>query len=283
LSYSENSLPPEPTAPLAREHGPALEPTEVLQPGAIEADSRGERVPWGISDLLRIVVVAAIAIVMFSTVAMGVAIRNAGPAQASAADLARNPRVVIPAQIAAYLVVVVYMMVLVRSRGRPFWTAIRWNWPWTAWFGWAALGVALAIMVQSASLLLPIPKSLPIERYFRDTLGAWMMAAFGLTLAPLVEELFFRGFMYPVLARKLGVIASVLITAALFAFIHASQLAHAWAPLLLLFFVGVVLTMVRARTGSVGTTFLIHVGYNGTLFAMLYIGSDHFRHLEKVT
>jgi hypothetical protein len=145
-----------------------------------------------------------------------------------------------------------------------------------------ALGVALALLVQSASALLPIPKSLPIDRYFRDMLGAYLMAAFGLTFAPLVEELFFRGFLYPALARRWGLAAGVVVTSALFAMIHASQLAHAWAPLLLLFFVGIVLTVVRARTHSVATTLLIHVGYNGTLFGMLYLASEHFRHFEKL-
>ena len=214
---------------------------------------------------------------------MGMAIRSAGPAHAAATDLARDPRVVLPAQFAAYLVVIVFMISLIRTRGHRFWTAVRWNWLGRAWFGWMTLGVGLAVMVQSASALLPIPKSLPIERYFRDTLGAWMMAGFGVTLAPLVEELYFRGFMYPALARRLGVVLGVVITSALFAFIHTSQLAHAWAPLLLLFLVGAVLTTVRARTNSVAATLLIHIGYNGTLFTMLYLASDHFRHLEKVT
>jgi uncharacterized protein len=249
---------------------------------SMEPVAAAEDLPWGIWDVVRIAVVAIIAIGVFSIVAMGVAIANAGAVRASAADLARNPRVVVPAQFSAYLVVVVYMMLLVRSRGRPFWPTIQWRWPQARWFGWVALGVALALIVQGLSVLLPIPKSLPIDRYFRDTGGAYMMAVFGLTFAPLVEELFFRGFLYPALARRLGVVVGVLITAALFAFIHTSQLANAWAPLLLLFIVGVVLSAVRARTNSVATTFLIHIGYNGMLFTLLYIASDHFRHLEKV-
>jgi membrane protease YdiL (CAAX protease family) len=175
------------------------------------------------------------------------------------------------------------MVWLVRSPGRRFWTVIGWRWPQATWWGWTALGVALALIVQAASALLPIPKSLPIDRYFRDTAGAYMMAVFGVTFAPLVEELFFRGFTYAALARRFGMIAGVLITSALFAVIHTSQLANAWAPLLLLFFVGIVLTAVRARTGSVATTFLVHIGYNGTLFTLLYFASDRFRHLEKVS
>ncbi|MBZ5629069.1 MAG: CPBP family intramembrane metalloprotease [Acidobacteriia bacterium] len=276
MSSGNNPLSPEQqnTAPLAGEAQQGVSP-----PGQAVAEDP----PWGIGGVVRIAVVAAVAIGFFSMIAMGVAILTAGPVRASASDLARNPRVVVPAQFAAYLVVVIYMVWLVRSPGRRFWTAIRWHWPRVRWFGWAGLGVALALFVQAASALLPIPKSLPIDRYFRDTAGAYMMAVFGLTFAPLVEELFFRGFMYPALARRLGMIAAVLITAALFAFIHTSQLANAWAPLLLLFLVGVVLTAVRARTGSVATTFLVHVGYNGTLFTLLYVASDAFRHLEKVS
>jgi CAAX protease family protein len=276
LSYGENPLSPkqEFPAPVSEQRdGQLVEPV-------IEA---GENPAWGIWEVVRIAVVAMLAIGLLSTVALGLALRGAGPVRPAPADLARNARVVVPAQFGAYLVVMAYMAWVVRSRGRRFWAAIRWKWPPATWFGWMALGVALALLVQSASLLLPIPKSLPIDRYFRDMLGAYMMAAFGLTCAPLVEELFFRGFLYPALARRWGLAVGVVVTAALFASIHASQLAHAWAPLLLLFFVGVVLTVVRARTHSVATTFLIHVGYNGTLFGMLYLASDHFRHFEKLT
>ncbi len=275
MSYGENPLSPDnQIRAAAGEQIPMEEPPPT---------TARENPAWGIGDVIRIAVVAVLGIGFFSMVAMGVALYGAGKTQAAAAELARDPRVVIPAQFAAYVVVVLYMVSLVRRRGQAFWQAIRWNFPGRRWFGWAALGVALAVIVQSASSLLPIPKSLPIERYFHNTSGAWMMAVFGLTFAPLVEELFFRGFMYPALARRLGEAAAVVITGALFALIHTSQLANAWAPLLLLLVVGVVLTAVRARTGSVGTTLLVHIGYNGTLFSMLYIASDHFRHLEKVT
>jgi membrane protease YdiL (CAAX protease family) len=75
---------------------------------------------------------------------------------------------------------------------------------------------------------------------------------------------------------------AVLLTATLFAFIHGAQLGYAWAPLLSIFVVGVVFTVVRERTGSVASSFLTHCGYNLTLFGLLWFGSDGFRHLEKV-
>jgi membrane protease YdiL (CAAX protease family) len=109
------------------------------------------------------------------------------------------------------------------------------------------------------------------------------MGIFGVTAAPLVEELFFRGFLYPVLARRLGTSSGVIVTALAFALIHQSQLAYSWGPLLLLFLVGLVITVIRAFTQSVAAGFLVHVAYNSTLFVTLWIGTDHFRHLERIT
>ena len=109
-----------------------------------------------------------------------------------------------------------------------------------------------------------------------------MMAIFGVTVAPFVEELFFRGFLYPVLARRLGVIPGVILTALPFALLHASQLGNAWGPLVVLLVVGVVLTAVRAVTKSVAASMLVHVGYNLTLFSLLFVASGRFQHLERL-
>jgi membrane protease YdiL (CAAX protease family) len=261
-----------------------LVPTDVQPPPSPVEPPRhpAEDPVWNFWDVLRIAVLAVVAIGLFSVLAMTIAAPPGGRRSAAAAELARDPRLVVPAQLAAYVIVMAFMVALVHSRGRGFWSAIRWNWPRVAWVGYAALGVALAITIQTASTLLPIPKSLPIEKYFTDMEGAYLMAAFGILIAPLVEEMFFRGFLYPVLARRLGMVAGVAVTAMAFALIHESQLAHAWGPLLLLFFVGLVLTGVRARTGSVGASFLIHTGYNATLFLLMFLASDGFRHLEKL-
>ena len=127
-----------------------------------------------------------------------------------------------------------------------------------------------------------MPKSLPMEDLFTDRTNAYLLAAFGLTLAPLLEELFFRGLLYPVLRRATGLVSSVLLTGIAFAAIHSTQLGYAWAPLLSILVVGIVFTVVRERRGSVAASFLMHCGYNFTLFAMLWFATDHFRHLEKV-
>jgi hypothetical protein len=279
VSDPANPFPPEPPKILPPE-APAEEPQSLDAPQPWQPGRENPR--WTIWDVVRIVVVVIVSIAVLGMVATAIALHGGATSRATAADIARDPRVAIPAQFAAYLVVIAYMLALIRGRASSFWQTVRWNWPGVHWLRYAVLGVMLAFAVEMTSRLLPIPKSLPIDKYFRDTVGAYMMAIFGVTLAPLVEELFFRGFLYPVLARKWGMGTGIVVTAALFAFIHESQLAHAWAPLLLLFGVGLVLTTVRARTGSVGATFAIHVGYNAALFTSLYFATDHFRHLERM-
>ena len=108
-----------------------------------------------------------------------------------------------------------------------------------------------------------------------------LMSIFAVTMAPLMEELFFRGFLYPVLTRRIGMVASILLTSVAFGFLHGAQLKYSWA-VLVIFLVGVVLTTVRALTKSVAASFLVHVGYNGTLSILLFVATSGFRHLERL-
>ena len=55
------------------------------------------------------------------------------------------------------------------------------------------------------------------------------------------------------------------------------QNAGAWQQVLLISIVGVVLTYVRSRTGTVLASFLIHVSYNSFLFAAFVIGTRGHR------
>jgi uncharacterized protein len=183
----------------------------------------------------------------------------------------------------AYLLVLAYMYILVtRERRQPsFLDAIHWNWPRGIWL-YLGSGAALSLALQALAHVLPMPKELPIDTFFRTPAEAWALTIFGITLAPLMEELFFRGFLYPVLARGVGITAAIFVTAFAFALLHGSQLKFSWGPVLVIFLVGVVLTMVRAYKNSVGAGLLIHVAYNGTISALMFAATDGFRHLEKL-
>jgi membrane protease YdiL (CAAX protease family) len=65
---------------------------------------------------------------------------------------------------------------------------------------------------------------LPIDRFFDNAREATIMSIFAVTVAPLMEELFFRGFLYPVLARRWGMSASIVLTSAAFGILHGARL-----------------------------------------------------------
>ena len=140
----------------------------------------------------------------------------------------------------------------------------------------------MALLVDFASSVAPVPKSLPISKLFGTTASAYALAGYGILMAPVIEELFFRGFLFPVLARRSGVPAAVLLTSLGFMLIHASQLAGAWVPLLILFFVGLSFTLARAWTGSVAVPYLMHFAYNATLFTGLFFSTGYFQHMERM-
>jgi uncharacterized protein len=237
---------------------------------------------WGFTEVL-IVLGITLGSVFFSTllawlIATGLpAFRNA-----TTQKILSDARVLVPAQAFAYCIVLFFIYRIVAGyKHLSFSEAIHWRWPlrWPAFVGG---GVVMAIALLGVEHLLPMPKQLPIEQMFSTSTAAWMMVFLGVAVAPLLEELFFRGLLFPVLVRHLNLWLAVLLTAMLFALIHASQLGREWAPLLVLLMVGVVLTMVRWRAKSVAAAVLVHVGYNATLFSLLYFGTDGFRHLDKV-
>ncbi len=381
-------------------------PAEPLAPPPVLPINPGaENPPWSGLDLLIVGLVLVASLFLFSSIAFVIVLHSSLAHGMSAAQLGKNPGplVIVPSMTLAYLAMLVAMYGLVtRHQQRPFWRTVGWQWPGKlGWLGFLAAGAFLAVSLGELSRLLPIPKSLPMDQFFQNAPGAYLMMIFGVAIAPLAEEMLFRGFLYPVLDRWLqtlfmtprqvrrgciwilimagwgyiehrlplawsvllavvvflaggtlivarslragerpsgllllpasatvawglasGAISShafgiattallvlgvllgvlsmaptpetsaagrwgrflaVLATSLAFAMVHGEQLGQAWGPLLVLFVVGLVLTTTRVVTRSVTPGLLIHMGYNLMLFGVLYIGTDHFRHLERMT
>jgi len=237
---------------------------------------------WNGWDVLRLIFLTIVALFVGVFTVLLIARWRFYP-HTALGEIARVPLVVVAGQSLAYLFILAYMYVLVtRERRRPdFLAAIHWNWPSNIAV-YVLVGFALSLALQGLAHLLPIPKELPIDSFFRTPAEAWALSILSVTLAPLMEELFFRGFLYPVLARRLGLPVAVFLTALGFALLHGAQLMFAWGPVLVIFLVGVVLTMVRARTNSVAAGVLIHMAYNGTISVAMFAATDGFRHLEKL-
>jgi membrane protease YdiL (CAAX protease family) len=107
----------------------------------------------------------------------------------------------------------------------------------------------------------------------------FLLMVLAVTLAPLVEEMIFRGYIYPVVARSLGIPAGVILTGILFGLLHAPQLSGAWAQIGLLIVVGIVFTYIRAVSRTVLASYITHLSYNGYIFVTTMIQTHGLRNL----
>ena len=89
-----------------------------------------------------------------------------------------------------------------------------------------------------------------------------IMIVFG---APLFEELWFRGFLFPALAQsKLGVAGAAIVSSGLWTLLH---LGYPPQVLVVVFVIGLFLTDALLRSGSLWLPIACHAIYNGSSFA----------------
>jgi len=257
---------------------PGVFPGNSVAPSLVPAPV--ENPVWNGWDVLQIAGLTVLSVFVLQVVILFGARQFAYP-HSPLREVAQKPVLAILAQLLAYIVVALFMVLLIEGKYHVrFLQAIRWNWPRNKSFILLGLGV-LTVSLDLLSHFLPMPKSTPFEQFFARPVDAYLVSIFAVTLGPLMEELFFRGFLYPVLARRMGMAWAIIFTALPFGLIHSVQYGNAWSAVLVIFLVGVVLTSVRAVTKSVAASFLVHVGYNGTLMMLAAVATHGFRHMEK--
>ncbi len=200
-----------------------------------------------------------------------------------------KPQFAIGSMVLWYALIFLFLYVtLAVLRGYPFWRTLGWRKltrpngrsgrPWLFFFG----GCALSILVFIVTAKMQPPEDVPIEELFRYKNTAMLFMAMAVLVAPLVEETVFRGYLYPLFAKYLGVATSILVTGILFGLMHGAQLGWTWGLVLTLIVVGVIFTFVRARTGSVFASFLLHLGYNSTIALFTIIGTQAFTKMPRI-
>ena len=274
-SFPENPQPEQPLQPVteAAASDAALLPSAATEP----------RDPvWTGLDVFRLLLMGVIA--LFACVFALTFVVHGATFQQRLTRLGKSADLLVVGQMLSYVLLLGYMYILVtRERRSPaFWKAIHWNWPAQIW-PYLAIGITLQVSLLGVERFLPLPKETPFDTLLHKPSTVILIAAFATTLGPLMEELFFRGFLYPVLARRLGTSAGIAISALGFGLMHAAQYGNSWASIFLIFLVGVVLGTVRAAKDSVAAGVLVHVAYNGTIILMLAVATQGFRHLEKLS
>lgn len=172
-------------------------------------------------------------------------------------------------------------MTLALLRGHPFWESLGWRKLKPRPSGlprnpaiFFVSGCGLSLFVALSTSRMKTPENLPMEELFKYRQTALLFMAMAVLVAPLVEETVFRGYLYPLFARSFGIGPGIAVTGVLFGLMHGAQLGWTWELITILIIVGIVFTMVRARTGTVFASYLMHLGYN-SLISLVTIWGTH--------
>ncbi len=155
--------------------------------------------------------------------------------------------------------------------GPPAPIALRFRQAWVLYLAAMPLIAVSALLSNLAAALSGYPlQPQPVVGGFIDVAAPgwykiWLMAT-AVIFAPVVEEVVFRGVLFPAMAKRNGIAASMVLTSMLFALIHGHLPA-----LLPLFTVGLFLSGAYLYTGSLLVPVLMHSIFNAVNIAALLI------------
>ena len=132
----------------------------------------------------------------------------------------------------------------------------------------AAIAGCLGIAITSGVVVdaLDPPEFFKSNGLFEDGMATWavaLFAALAIVAAPLVEETFFRGFVFSGLRRRMGFRGAAGLSAFIFALAHLEPITF-----LPIFAIGIALAWVYSATDSLVAPMLVHAAYNGTVVAI---------------
>jgi hypothetical protein len=185
---------------------------------------------------------------------------------------------VIPAHVVTFFGA--WMLVTQRGR-RPFWRTLGWEFGPKFRFWWA-VGTAIVLYIIGAILAKLIGGApTDIDILVNSTLAVrLLLAILATTSGPLVEEIVYRGILYPSLEKTLGMPWAVTTVSFLFALVHLYQYRNNLGVIVVIVMLSVSLTLIRAYTGRLLPCFIIHVVFNG-IVSVLIVFQPYLEQLDK--
>jgi membrane protease YdiL (CAAX protease family) len=172
---------------------------------------------------------------------------------------------VIPAHVLTLLGVWLLMKKWWKER---FWENLKLAWPpfLSPWQGVATCFVIAILLLGLGSLVVKFlgGGKTDLDVLIESSLAARMTTAFiAVATAPLVEEVIYRGVLYPAIQRLLGMGWSILVVTLMFAIVHVPQYKNSVGVIVVITILSVILTVVRAWTDKLLPSIVIHLIFNG--------------------
>ena len=243
--------------------------------GGIPTPAEAERVPfWGYSDLF---LMAGLSLpCMFGGLALVKLAMTllhwhaAAPAEES-----------VPETLIGYALLFGALMVILRVQyGRPFWRSLGWNSTGIPFLWNVIAGLGAALGVGFVGHLIATPQtSGPIMEMMKGPAASLVVVTlFGTVVAPVCEELAFRGFLQPLLVRSFGAVAGILMAAAPFGMLHYWEYGDSWRSAVQIGLAGAAFGWMRQATGSTRAAAIMHASFNALSFVSLFMQGRNLPH-----
>lgn len=139
--------------------------------------------------------------------------------------------------------------------------------------GYISLVPVLILILIITAVVINVTKYTPerqpvVELFLKEKGGAFLAytSLFAAIIGPIVEELFFRGFMYGALKKYIGIFWSMIATAALFAALHTHIVG--FFPI---FALGILLAYLYEKTGTLVSSITVHVIHNLSMVFLVFL------------
>jgi membrane protease YdiL (CAAX protease family) len=119
------------------------------------------------------------------------------------------------------------------------------------------------------NLIKYVPEKQAVVELFlkeKNTHLLFYTSLFAAIAGPIVEELFFRAFMYNAVKKYIGIFWAMMVSAATFALLHAH--AVGFFPILVL---GMLLAYLYEKTGTIVSSVTVHMVHNLTMVGMIFL------------
>ncbi len=127
----------------------------------------------------------------------------------------------------------------------------------------------LIITVIVTNLIKYVPEKQPVVELFlkeKDVAFLAFTSLFAAIVGPMIEELFFRGFMYSALKKYIGIFWSMLFTACVFAALHTNVIG--FLPILV---IGILLAYLYEKTGTLVSSITVHIIHNLSMVLFVFL------------
>ncbi|GEM_PF-5023670 len=133
-----------------------------------------------------------------------------------------------------------------------------------AWVRYIPVFVFISILARFYYLDNPLVPNLPVRLVFPEAMlaGNVIIILSVIFIAPITEEVIFRGYMYGVFRKYIGSYGSIVFTSILFAAAHFRQLNYSLADACMILAFGAIFGIVRYSTGSTLAAIAFHSLYN---------------------